>query len=264
MGEMKKISWIIGVLLVAALLPSCGSMIPILSTETDLMLDRDEKWSMTYVAVLPGEANIVAQQYQAGLDQMVMEVRSKGITATWEILPQESNNTNITYRVNFSGQGYDLLNQDIFGSRSVVLMNPSTKDQVQFAFDPSDSLFTQGTQYNSFTLKSSKILSTNGNLMNNGSVRWVNPTRVMVATVSTAPALTWLWISLLGVGCVGIVVSGVGIWRRSSAQKLVTIASTAMPFQVQVSQGNTKYCPQCGQRNSVEAGFCPHCGSKFP
>jgi hypothetical protein len=238
-------------------------MIPILSTDTTLILSKDQGWSMEYVAVLPQEASMLAQEYQASLDQMVQEARLKGITASWELLPPTANETNLTYKVSFSGTSYDLLNQHVFQSVS-LMADPSEKERAEFAFDPGFSLFSQGRQ-NTFTLKSSKILSTNGNLLNDGSVRWINPTGTMTATVSTAPDLTWLWGSLLGVGVLGLIIAGAGLMQKPTPQKQVLSPALAVaPSPMKIPETNVKYCPQCGRQNPVQAGFCPHCGSKFP
>ena len=251
-------------LLVLAFLSSCGQMIPILSTDTQLSLGQDQKWSIQYVAVLPGEVSIVAQQYQATLNQMVGQATARGITASWELLPPKSNNdTNLSYQVNFSGKGYDLLNEYIF--QNVPVITPaSAKDQVDFAFDPTYSLLAKG-QYNTFTLKSSKILSANGNRVDDHSVSWVNPATAMTATVSTARDLTWLWISLLAVGGIGFVTAGFGTLRKSAPRRQVTapaviVSQAPLPAPARIP---VKYCPQCGQENPTEAGFCPYCGTKL-
>src|SRR6266545_1811198 len=98
MGKLRTMSAVCGVLVLAAFLSSCGQMIPILSTDTTLILGKDQAWSMDYVAVLPQEASMLAQQYQASLDQMVQEARLKGITASWELLPPTANETSLTYK----------------------------------------------------------------------------------------------------------------------------------------------------------------------
>jgi len=264
MRTLRTILGIWVVLILGAFLSSCGQMIPILSTDTTLTLGKDQEWSMLYVAVLPGEASILAQQYQESLNQMVQDARLKGITASWELLPPKANETNLSYRVSFSGVSYDLLNQYVFQNVPALIPDSSNEDRVEFSFDPGYSLFSQGRQ-NIFTLQSSKILASNGTLLNDGSVRWVNPATTMTATVSTAPDLTWLWVSLLGLGVAGMVVAGVGIMRKPAPQKQVLSPALAVSQSpVALHQTGVKYCPQCGQQNPAQAGFCPHCGSKFP
>lgn len=266
MGNLKARfkTWL--VIIVAGLLTSCGSMFPILSTETELTLGEGEKWAMQYVIVLPVEASIVAQEYQASLNDIVSEMNSKGIIASWEMIPQGPNNTNISYRLKFSGSGYGNLNAYIFENPSSLTSDPNEANQVKFNFDPRLSLISQG-QHNTFTLNSSKILSSNGIVVDTGSVQWVDPTTMMTAVVSTAPDRMWLWIVLLIVGGIGFIVAGLGVSGKLSTRQ------HPMPVTLSVDSGGNlsksisnseKFCPKCGTSNPLEAGFCIKCGIQFP
>jgi len=251
-------------LLLAAFLSSCGSYIPILSTDTELTLGRDQRWSISYVVVLPADVAPLLAQYQTTLNQMVAEVRLQGVDASWELVSQAQNDPNISYKMNFRGTGYDQLNQVMFEGVPAVTVDPSDGTRVQFQYAPQFSRFAQG-QHNKFTLKCSEVLSTNGVTVDKGRVQWVDPPGEMSAVVSTALDLTWLWISLLGVGGMGFIFAGLGVSRKlpkrqTRASSLAPVYSAALPLP----QLNVKYCPQCGGQNSLEAGFCAHCGTRMP
>ena len=264
MGIVRACIKTITMLLLAAFLSSCGSYIPILSTDTELTLGRDQRWSISYIVVLPSDVAPFLDQYQTTLNQMVAEVRLKGVEASWEPLGQAQNEPTISYKMNFRGAGYDQLNQVMFDGISAVTIDPSDQTRAQFQYSPQLSRFAQGQQ-NKFTLKSSEVLSSNGVVIDKGSVQWVDPPGEMTAVVSTALDLTWLWISLLGAGGTGFIVAGLGVsgklpkrQKRASSPAPVYSAISARP------QLNIKYCPQCGGQNPVEAGFCAHCGTRMP
>jgi hypothetical protein len=252
------------VLFIVAFLSSCGSYIPILSTDTELNLGRNQHWSISYVVVLPGELRPLLGQYQTTLNQMVAEVQLKGVQASWELLSQEQNDPNISYKMKFQGTGYDQLNQVMFDGASAVTIDPSDEGRVQFQYSPQFSRFAHG-QHNKFTLKCSEILSSNGVPINKGSVQWVDPPGEMNAIVSTATDLTWLWIALLGLGGTGFIVAGLGVrGRLSRRQKRATAPVTVYSTVTSPVQLNIKYCPQCGSQNPAEAAFCNHCGTRLP
>lgn len=264
MGKWKRLVKDLGVLIAMTLLASCGTMIPILSTDAELILENDQKWSMHYVVVLPAEAGLYAQLYQTTLDQTVLEMRSKGVTASWELLPRQAEETNISYKMNFSGTGYENLNQYILEKPSAITVDPSTNSQVTFTYDPRDSLFSQG-ENNTFILRGTKILSSNGDLIDRGSVQWSNPTTTMTAVLSTSPDLTWLWITLLGAGGMGSIIAGLGVSGKLPARRSRSSLAPPQPIPVPTPQPEgIKFCPQCGKQNPAGAGFCTHCGFQLP
>ena len=250
---------------IATLLSSCGQLIPILTTDTELTLGGNQTWFIQYTMVLPSEAELLVEQNQASLEQLVLDFQSKGVNASWELLQQQPNETNISYRVSISGTSFNSLNQVVFNGEEVVSFDASSNKQVEFHHLPQFSSFMQG-QHNTFTLKSAKILSANGEVIDKGKVQWVDPSGEMTAVVSIVADLTWLWITLLGTGGIGFIVAGLGLSGKlpRRQQKAASSADHSIEQPPSPLPAHNKYCPQCGTVNPLTAGFCIKCGTQFP
>lgn len=250
---------------ISALLSSCGQLLPILTTDTELTLGRNQTWYIQHTMVLPGEAEFLVGQNQAYLEQQVSDFQSKGVNASWTLLQQQPNETNISYQVSISGTSFDSLNRIVFNDEGVVSFDTSSNTQVVFRHRPQLSPFMQG-QHNTFSLKSAKILSANGMMIDKGKVQWVDPYGEMIAVISIAEDLTWLWITLLGVGGIGFIVAGLGVGGKLPKRQPRATSSDNYSREQRSSPLllANKYCPQCGTSNPQGAGFCFKCGTQFP
>lgn len=256
--------WI--VLVLATLLSSCGGLFTILSTETELSLGGNQSWSIQHKIVLPAEAEVLVEQYQGSFDEQIANYRSEGVNASWIRLQQQPNETNISYLISLSGQGFDTLNQVVFDGEQVILPDHSIENQVGFHHIPRTSPFMQGRN-NIFTLKSANIITSNGQVINSGKVQWVNPSGEMTAVVTIGRNLTLLWIILLGIGGIGFIIAGLGISGKlpKRHQKAPYPSSDNTIKQSTISSPEMKkYCPQCGVENPKIAGSCINCGFQFP
>ncbi len=262
MAKRKRFALIMAVCF-GLLLSSCGQYFSILSTDTQLNLSGNEAWSIQHKMVLPGVAKLLVEQNQASLDQQIATYRAQGINASWLQVPQSQGETTVSYQLSISGTGFDRLNTVIFNGETVVSQDPSDPKQVIFRHLPYSSPFMQG-QTNTFTLKGSKVLNTNGNILSDGRVQWVNPSGEMSAVVSTAGRLTLLWVLLMVLGGIGLLVAGLGISGRLPERRQKTPVPAYASQQVPPAAIQSKYCPQCGKANPMQAGFCTDCGFHFP
>lgn len=266
MGSPKPIFKIWIVLVLATLLSSCGGLFTILSTETELSLGGNQSWSIQYKIVLPAEAELLVEQYQGSFDEQIANYRAKGVNANWIRIQQQPNETNISYLISLSGQGYDTLNQVVFNGEQVLSPDRSIENQVAFNHLPRTSPFMKGRS-NTFTLKSANVISSNGQVIENGKVQWVNPSGGMTAVVTVGSDLTLLWIILLGVGGIGFIIAGFGIsgkLPRRQQKVILSSSDTSIKQSTPSSSDAKKYCPKCGVENPQMAGFCINCGFKFP
>jgi hypothetical protein len=250
-------------LLTALLISSCAT-IPIQSTDTELTLKSGERWEIESLIVLPSSASLSLGQFESNLEQSLSQYRSRGIVASWYRLPQNQGDSNISYKLQMAGRGYQLLNQTIFSGQSATSLIGTNSNQVEFRYSPSSSTFFQG-QHNTFKLTSKKVIETNGSLLNSNTVAWTDPIGDMTATVLAGTDLKLLWIILLGLGGIGLLFAGLGLSDRLSNWPLPTTPTRTNFSPIPPSSGfNTKYCPNCGSLNPEKAEFCTKCGRKFP
>ena len=248
MGNLKAPFKIWLVIITAGILSSCRQLIPILATEIELTLGGNQNWSIQHYVVLPGDVKILVGQIQESLDQVISNFESKGVNASWGLLQQQPNETNINYRKSISGTNFDSLNQ------------------VEFHYSPQLIPFLQGLE-NKLTLMGSKFFSANQVLMDMEIVQWTDPSSQMTVVESTAKDLTWLWIILLALSGIGFILAGLGVsgklpkWNKKAPSHTTSRSNEESPASLPV---NNKYCPQCGTANPLEAGFCIKCGVQFP
>ncbi len=250
-------------LLIAMLIASCAS-VPIQSTDIELTLKGGERWKIQTKVILSGDAGLLIGQFESNLEQSFSHYRLQDIAASWNRLPQKQGDINISYQLHLAGRGYQLLNQTLLNDQSAISLSGTNSNQVGFRYSPEKSTFFQG-QHNTFKLTSTKIIESNGLSLDDSSVSWTDPTDTMTATVSVVPDLTLLWIILLGLGGIGLIISGLGLSGRLPNWQELTSSIKPKHYSVLPSPGlNTKYCPNCGNLNPMEAEFCTNCGTNFP
>jgi len=238
-----------------ALILFCSSCIPILSTETELRLSDNEKYSLKMIFVLEGQDPMMTSQFETALGDAISQAQGLGIEAEWQKLSNQSDSSNTTYQLKLSGTGYDGLNELVF-DRQQAVSKDSPDDQVDFNFDPSASFLMSGQQ-NSFTLIAGKIISANGNITNNKTVVWNNPKSNMEAIVSTtglSSITTFLIFGILVIGVAMGIILAIGAnksARRSSQEALVDRSGQSVLF-----------CMNCGKQVPPQAQYCPHCGER--
>jgi ribosomal protein L40E len=234
-----------------------------LSTDTELTLKQGERWEIQTSIVLPSNANSSLGQFENSLEETVSGYQSQGIQASWKVLPQEQGITNISYQVQMAGIGYQLLNQTLFGGQAVVSISKDYPNVVEFHYLPSNFTFDPGQQ-NSFRLTSTKIVESNGLLLDDSSVTWTDPSGILTARVSVAPDRTLIWVTLLGLGGIGLLIAGLGLSGKLPSRYLLRIPTKTDHLAIPSSSGfETKYCLHCGALNPEEAEFCTKCGTEF-
>jgi hypothetical protein len=166
------------ILLAGLLLSAC---VPIVSAETVLELKSDEQWTMMIDLEVTGDqSTILSMGINELLSQSTTELQQKGVTTEYsqEDSKQEGNTI---HRLSFSGQGFSVLNETMFGGTNAVSWDPASgEERITFLFD-AGQLELPTAMAQSFTLKAGKIVSSNGVQDGSKAVRWDNPSGTLQA-----------------------------------------------------------------------------------
>jgi hypothetical protein len=188
------------------------------------------------IPILSKDASVSLGQVESDLGQSVLQYRARGTAASWDCLPQKQRDAGTLYQLQMNDKRYRLHNETIFDGQSVVITSENNSNQIKFHYS-----------------------------LENDSGGWTDLAGTMTASATVARDLKLLWIILLGLGGLGLLISGLGLsGRLPNWQVLITSIKLKRP-SIPSSPGlNTKYCPNCGNPNPMEAEFCIHCGTNFP
>jgi len=234
------------------------SCFPIISSNTELTLKSGENWELSnQFTISQTDAQLSGQMISQGLDEALNDMRDDGVDAEWEMLPIDDSGY-VSYKITTRGVGYELLN-DGFGEPIVSPDETSGKRIINFYLKDGDNLEWDAL-HNSFTLNGGKIISHNGNLINNGSVKWVDHSGPMEAQLTEKSGFSILncigFAFVICIICIAIFAFVKWKPKASSFHEPYKI-----PGNVIISQKVQKnFCPNCGQKLPSEAVFCPTCG----
>ena len=269
---------------VAAALLLSGCMISLVSMDSRLTLMADEKWDMQIDVVLPGD---VAQAYGADLvsqiGESVQELEDQGVSVDYE-LSDADRAGNITLKVRFRGQGYELFNEVLGTSGSISTEQQGNMKLVHvYIVDIASGIsVTNGSTY---TVKGGKILSTNGNQVNATTAEWFNGTAIEVTMEEPGAGVSGLGIALivLGVLFIAFAIGWRLGWFKRKAQPQTAPAADWSPQDftaAPVAQSNpppsavapvpppappvqaARFCSNCGAALAAQARFCNKCGTR--
>lgn len=222
-------SWLVVIVALFGLfLTACGA-----DVEQTVTFKRDEAWEAEMVIILPPETAALAGglgAIESQLAEAMDELEVMGVTTSLE--PGRDNDGNPTYTIYTAGQRLDILENIAFdnGSLSAQMVDGQRQIAVDYYPDLSDGNFT-------LTLIGGKVISSNGEEIGGGKVRWVNPGRVQAVLTEKSPFN--FAILLIPAGIALFVVVGLVVVRLNRGP----------------------HCFNCGYRLSSQAIFCPNCGA---
>jgi hypothetical protein len=206
---MKNLRLVLSLLLGVLLFSGC---VTILSSDTTVNLDKNEKWVVNQELLFEGES--FAEYGQAvieGLNLLASEGLNTGLDIEFKQLPDRQGN--VPYKVTLSGEGLDKLDE-LFGSPGAFTKTEMDGETlIEFELDATN-LTSSGLDIGfapelSFTVEGLTVVATNGKKNSPSSVTWKNPSALMQATFTTASskglAFPWWAIMLIVVGLVAIV-----------------------------------------------------------
>ena len=252
----RKTLGFFGLCTLCLLLSAC---VTILSEDMDIELRPKETWAMQVQFTVPAaEAQANALLFNQSLNEFVADIQAKGSSAEWQILELDEEGHQ-PYRITMSGQGYDTLNNGVFGGETVITRDDDSSNPQQLHFQLGTNDISIGEAFQTtFTLRGGKILTSNGTQTNNTTVTWANPAETMEAVLLEPSVIHWQAILFILVG-VGVVGAGILQWRRSS-QAIPTPQPTRYFPQDDPPQRLFVNCGHCVTQMPAEAKFCPNCG----
>jgi hypothetical protein len=247
----------IRLILIALICGFLTSCYPLLSSDAQLTIRPQEKWEL-HLQMLFNPLNdpSASAAIQAYLEQMTNQAQANGVQAQWSAKKPDSQG-NLPYEVTIVGQGYEKLNTAVFGGMPILRLDESG-GQKRIIFQLDAYQLTGGeAQQNTFTLKTGKIISTNGDKQGSSSVAWRNANGQMEATFYEPSGNSGAGIAFLVVGAILVGAAAIGIRSNNRAR--------SRPLQT--SNGNLRpvlpgFCANCGTALPSGADFCPHCGYK--
>jgi hypothetical protein len=272
--------WLILFLLFALLLSGC---ITIIKASFEMKIGMQEKWDFVATLVVPpGAADLLV----TGLNQQYAKAVSpaSGYTVNIQKLDPDQQG-NIPVKVSISGQGYDRLNQAM-GAQVITVEDAGGSRTLAFRWSLGSSLMVHSTE---FTLSGGKILTSNGTAVNNTTVKWIDYSGTMTATMQEPSWMDYLPWFILGCGAVVLVLGGlvVVIVLKVTRKKPAPQRAYAQPRPVypqqppaanypppapqfypppssapQPAASQIKFCLQCGGQIPGHSTFCPLCGAK--
>ena len=207
---MKKLKFGLSIILMALLFSGCVS---ILSADTTVNLDKNEKWSINLELLFEGESfKEFGQQLIDGLNLLTAEGLNTGLDIQFKQMPDRQGN--VPYKVTISGEGLEKLNEFFGTPGAFTKTEVDGETLVEFEMDATN-LSSGGLDIGfapelSFTVEGLRVVATNGKKNSPTSVTWKNPNAIMQATFTTSAGkgmvLPWWAILFIGIGLLAIVV----------------------------------------------------------
>ncbi len=254
---MKKLS-IFLVFSALLLLPAC---VPILSLDMDIYLYANERWKITMELVVDQSVEQMAglSTFQQQMEAERQKYSGRDINVSWK-RSTRNNTAEVAYLLTYTGQGYENANE-VLGETALQVDTNSPGRRITFQMN-SLSMAALIIQNSNISLHGGRVIKSNGIESPKGTVVWTgfNGGMHAVMTESGSPALTVLWIFLVGFGG-GLLFF---VWRsqkqrEENAHQSQAAAQSAMGGQ----QPNSKsFCMYCGAKLVDGAAFCMKCGKK--
>lgn len=225
-------------------LSACGG-----DVREEVTIRPGERWKVeARFALSPDELMLIGDtaEIDARLDEQGNDPEAAATNYTWSKEPTDDGG--VVYIVEYSGKGLQSLNSAAFDD--LATFSPMTygdKDAIYFAFNPSGSF--GDVAYYELVLHTGEVFDTNGELLDEGVVRWVGAYQNMEAVVRLSKGIDPLWIAGLAALIIAIAAATLLIRRRQQEQHVQAIMATSA------------YCDQCGARMEIAGRFCPSCGA---
>ncbi len=236
----------------------------------------DERWEVNLLIAFPAEvAPLAAGSVDSELTTLEQSIESQGGALDWE--RRDDENGNLTYTVDASGQGYDML-RDVVGDVQVATETRNGERVIAFTYLPGSDLELASSY--TMTLVGGEIISSNGIETGRGQVQWQNPAGTMEAVLTEQSALgaNWLLPALIGLVVLALVGAAVFLLsRRRSAGRAAAPAWSALPPEAPPTYLTPEpprpptpaapappagqFCTQCGASLRPGAKFCAACGN---
>jgi hypothetical protein len=273
---------------IAITLLSLAGCVQILSDELTIEMARENNWNVTEKIVVPASsAAIVENALNSG------ELAPSTVDYSWERLDRDQQG-NIPYQVKIKAVTYAQLN-DLYFNGSAFSISEDDRSRRIVHFEREPDWQYKGSGSYTLTLKGSQVISSNGEVIGAGSVRWTDPQVKMVADmVEGKPGLAWQFVLMIA-GAVLILIAVVLYFARQTSrpayppqglvpQPVYPVAAAAiqpaagilpvaaaiqpaaevLPEAAGIQPEAADILPVAAAIQPAEKAFCPQCGTAFP
>ena len=264
--------------LLVACLAACAGTI-----DQTITFLADEAWQSDATLSFPAEvAAILGSQVDSELNTLQQEIKARGGDMQWE---RSDADGNISYTVEASGTGYDILRRVAFSDMNVAATEQDGQRRLTFTATPALDAAAQ-----TLTVIGGEILSSNGTISGGDTVRWVNPSVMMEAVLTERGGVAALPLVPLLTGVALVAGGGLLGWLLLRRRKTAAVAPTwaespppplsppalppyqppapppANPGQAAIAPGAkpARFCVNCGTELRPTAKFCATCGHRQP
>ncbi len=245
------------ILFLALLVSACGAV------EQEVTILKNEKWRAETRLILDEQTLVMVNL--ADVEQRLEEAQAQAVAlgADFQWKKQVNDDGSVTYLMNMSGTGYDLLNQIVFdGAATIQQVDEDGATELAFfpSFDVSDY---------ALTLHVGEVLETNGTISNKGDVSWNGRGQQVYVVFKPKSMDTRLIFGIVAALLALLLIGGGILFLRFRSPSRATMrtpypprpsfpASSAKPGNV---FGATNYCHRCGGKLNPKGKYCPHCGA---
>ena len=235
-----------------------SACVPIVSLDTTIQLERNEKWAVEvlvgfFAQDIPFNQGTIEQT----LDQTVASLNSQGVQASWKRDDSRGASGSAVYIITSSGVGLDALGRKIFQQPGAfVVQEQDGKKVIAISLEPQNGV--GGVQTIRYTIRGGNISSTNGTPFDASTVYWINPTDRMNVVMENPRGINITGILLIVGGLLLVAFSGLGLTRLLQNKTAAHPKEGYYPPQL-VSAGMV-ICEHCRHEIPENARFCPICG----
>jgi hypothetical protein len=253
---MKKFS---GFVIGAFLLFFCASCGALKSVDMEINLKRADRWDVRIdLLAIGGETQQALIAWPQLLSEWKTQLAQSGVEMEWEQLSADRDG-NTPYQVRMPDADPDLLMNQVFNNGSFAIREVNGQRQVILNIPVDQTYYV--SQY-TVTLKGRQVITSNGEVVRKGVVRWTNPTEPMRAVMlEGSPGISGGAVLLV---LVGMLLAGGAYWYyQRSKSGFQNPFFTPPQAPVQVLQPASPFCPGCGTQMPANAQFCPKCGRRL-
>ena len=251
-SNKKEIALGILLLMLALILSACGVV------EQEVTLAKDEKWKAETRLTLDQQtlALISPADIEQRLEAAKEDMSSINVSYKWK--KHTNDDGSLTYAINTSGTGYDMLNSAVFdGEASIQTIDEDGTAEFNY------TAFGDFSDY-SLVLHVGEVIETNGVVSDKGKVSWHGMGTQMYAKIKPKSGMNIMWFLLVGGGIVLIALAVYFAFFRSGAtsnRNASYAPSYRSPSGRALKTNSGAYCQRCGGKLNPNGTFCPHCGA---
>jgi hypothetical protein len=249
------------------LLSGCG----VAAADLDLTIIAGERYAWTLKLGVDQQTIQLTgvQAFEQQIQDYVDQAKQQGINLSWgKVKADRAGET--AYELRASGQDYARLASDLS-----VTVEPTTYNNRQAVrvVIPASTVSSLMASRNSITLHGAEILTSNGNEIDRGTVRWSpvyqDATAVLIPKSQSLPTAAIVIVVILALA--GVAVAAWRLWPRrmmpapSLPPATVPAAGAGGAFFVPAKPADpSRFCPYCGEPLVGPGRFCMRCGREIP